>query len=260
MILATLALAGLWASQRQLVYLPGGDPVPPAGAVLPGAVDVALETEDGLELGAWYLPTPAAGASAVLVANGNGGSRELRAPLARALAQRGLSVLLFDYRGYGGNPGSPSEPGLALDVRAARRYLLEVAGVPADRLLYFGESLGAAVVTELAAHHPPAGLVLRSPFADLASVGSVHYPLLPLRALLKDRYSVTQHIAEVHTPTTVIYGTADSIVPPEQSRRVAAAAAALHRLVPICGADHNDAALVAGDDVARAVAELADES
>ena len=259
-VLAVLVVAALWAFQRHLVYLPDREPVPPAATVLSGALDIVLETDDGLQLGSWYLPAPTAGAPAVLVASGNGGSRELRAPLARVLAERGLSVLLFDYRGYGGNPGSPSEQGLALDVRAARRFLLEVAGVPADRLLYFGESLGAAVVTELATEHPPAGLVLRSPFEDLASVGSVHYPLLPVRALLRDRYPVADRIPAVNALTTVIYGTADSIVPPEQSRRVAAAAARLHRLVPISGADHNDLVLLAGDDVARAVAELADTS
>ena len=257
-VVAVLAVAGLWVFQRQLVYLPGREPVPPAAAVLPGALDVVLETEDGLGLDAWYLPAAAAGAPAVLVASGNGGSRELRAPLARVLAERGLSVLLFDYRGYGGNPGSPTEQGLALDVRAARHFLIEVAEVPADRLLYFGESLGAAVVTELATEHPPAGLVLRSPFEDLAAVAGVHYPLLPVRALLRDRYPVAQHLAEVDTLTTVIYGTADSIVPPEQSRRVAAAATRLPRLVPIDGADHNDLVLVAGDEVAREVVGLAD--
>ena len=256
--LAALTLAALWTFQRQLVYLPDREPLPAAASVLPAASDVVLETEDGLELGAWYLPAGAAGAPAVLVASGNGGSRELRAPLARALAARGLSVLLFDYRGYGGNPGSPTEQGLALDVRAARRFLVEVAGVPGDRLLYFGESLGAAVVTELATEHPPAGLVLRSPFEDLASVGSVHYPLLPVRALLRDRYPVAEQVAEVDVPTTVIYGTADTIVPPEQSRRVAAAAAQLHRLVDIPGADHNDLVLVSGESVVRAVAELVD--
>ena len=260
MVLAALVVAALWTFQRQLVYLPDRGPVPPAATALPGARDVVLRTDDGLELGSWYLPAAAAGAPAVLVANGNGGSRAVRAPLARALAEQGLSVLLFDYRGYGGNPGSPSEQGLARDVRAARRYLLEVAGVPADRLLYFGESLGAAVVTELAIEHPPAGLVLRSPFEDLASVGSVHYPLLPVRALLKDRFPVAQHIAEVEAPTTVLYGTADSIVPPEQSRRVAAAAAGLHRLVPVRGADHNDLVLLTGEEVVRAVVELADGS
>lgn len=258
MLLAALSVAALWAFQRQLVYLPDRAPVPPAATVLPEAADVVLLTEDGLELGGWYLPAPAAGAPAVLVASGNGGSRELRAPLARGLAERGLSVLLFDYRGYGGNSGSPSEQGLARDVRAARRFLLEVAGVPEDRLLYFGESLGAAVVTELATEHPPAALVLRSPFEDLASVGSVHYPLLPVRTLLRDRYPLVQHIGEVTAPTTVIYGTGDSIVPSEQSRTVAAAAGRLHRLVPIRGADHNDLVLVAGNDVVEAVVELAD--
>jgi alpha-beta hydrolase superfamily lysophospholipase len=84
--------------------------------------------------------------------------------LARALARAGLAVLLFDYRGYGGNPGRPSEQGLACDVRAARRFLVEEAEVAPARLLYYGESLGAAVVTERATEHPPAGLVLRSPF------------------------------------------------------------------------------------------------
>jgi fermentation-respiration switch protein FrsA (DUF1100 family) len=256
--LVALAVAALWTFQRQLVYLPDRGPVPPAATVLASASDVVLKTEDGLELGAWYLPAPTAGAPAVLVASGNGGSRDLRAPLARGLAERGLSVLLFDYRGYGGNPGSPTEQGLALDVRAARRFLLDVAEVPGDRLLYFGESLGAAVVTELATEHPPAGLVLRSPFEDLASVGSVHYPLLPVRALLRDRFPVAQHIAEVDVPTTVIYGTADSVVPAEQSRRVAAAAARLHSLVRIPGADHNDLVLVSGDEVVRAVVELVD--
>ena len=257
-VLAALAVAALWALQRQLVYLPDHAPLPPAATVLPGASDVVLQTEDGLHLGAWYLPAPTAEAPAVLVASGNGGSRQSRAPLARGLAAQGLSVLLFDYRGYGGNPGSPNEQGLARDVRAARRFLLDVAGVPNDRLLYFGESLGAAVVTELATEHPPAGLVLRSPFKDLASVGTVHYPLLPVRALLRDTYPVAQHIAEVAAPTTVIYGTADSIVPPKQSQAVADAAATLHQLIPIRGADHNDLVLIAGDDVIQAVLDLAD--
>jgi fermentation-respiration switch protein FrsA (DUF1100 family) len=258
--LAVLAVAALWALQRQLVYLPDRDPVPAARTILADASDVVLRTEDGLELGAWYLPAKTAGAPAVLVASGNGGSRDLRAPLARGLAARGISVLLFDYRGYGGNAGSPSEQGLARDVRAARRFLLEEVRVPPDRLLYFGESLGAAVVTELATQHPPAALVLRSPFEDLASVGSVHYPFLPVRALLKDRFPVAQHLAEVEAPTTVVYGTADSIVPPGQSRKVAAAAANLHRLVSVSGADHNDLALVSGEAVVQAVVEVADES
>jgi uncharacterized protein len=247
----------LWGLQRRLVYLPDDGPVPAAATVLPGARDVVLETSDGLRLGAWFVPGRDAGAPAVLVANGNGGHRGLRAPLAAALARRGLAVLLFDYRGYGGNPGSPSEEGLARDVRAARAHLLEEAGVPPDRLLYLGESLGAAVVTELATEHPPAGLVLRSPFVDLAAVGAEHYPFLPVRALLRDRYPVAELVAAVRVPTTVVLGDSDSIVPPAQSRAVAAAAAGLHRLVEVPGADHNDRVLLDGDALVDAVVELA---
>jgi uncharacterized protein len=247
----------LWGLQRRLVYLPDQGPVPPAASVLPGARDVVLETSDGLRLGAWFVPGGGPDAPAVLVANGNGGHRGVRAPLARALAHNGLAVLLFDYRGYGGNPGSPGEEGLARDVRAARAYLVEDAGVPPGRLLYLGESLGAAVVTELATEHPPAGLVLRSPFVDLAAVGSVHYPFLPVRALLRDRFPVAERIATVRVPTTVVLGGADSIVPPAQSRTVAGAAAGLHRLVEVPGADHNDRALLDGDVFVDAVVELA---
>jgi uncharacterized protein len=68
-------------------------------------------------------------------------------------------------------------------------------------------SLGAAVVVELATEHPPAGLVLRSPFVDLASVAREHYPLLSVGLLLRDRYPTVDRIATVRAPTTVVYGT-----------------------------------------------------
>jgi uncharacterized protein len=248
-----------WAFQRRLIYLPSTGAVPPAAAMLAGARDVQLTTNDGLRLGAWYVPVQgSAGTFTVLVANGNAGDRSLRAPLARALANQGFRVLLFDYRGYGGNPGSPSEEGLARDVRAARQFLIE-EGVPSNRLLYYGESLGAAVVAELATEHPPAGLLLRSPFTDLASVGQIHYPFLPVRALLEDRFPVAEHVAPIAVPITVVYGTEDSIVPPGESRPSVAAARGPTRLVAVEGADHNDPALLDGKVLVQAVVELANE-
>ncbi|HEX6248484.1 MAG TPA: alpha/beta hydrolase [Nocardioidaceae bacterium] len=254
--LVALLVVAAWAFQRHLVYFPDPGPVPRAATVVPGARDVELRTADGLTLGAWLVPgrEPARDVS-VLVANGNGGDRSLRAPLARALADEGLTVLLFDYRGYGGNPGSPSEDGLALDVRAARSFLTEHRGE--DRLLYLGESLGTAVVTELAAEHPPDAMLLRSPFPDLASLAQVHYPLVP-GTVLRDRYPLAEHLRSVRVPVTVVLGDADSIVPPAQSRTVAEAAPRLRRLVEVPGADHNSAALLAGDALVEAVVDLAD--
>jgi hypothetical protein len=128
--LALVALLGvvaigvaLWQGQRRLIYFPDPAVVPPAATVVPGAQDILLDTSDGLRLRAW-LVTPARPRNvAILVAPGNAGNRLHRAPLARALAGEGFTVLLVEYRGYGGNPGSPTEQGLRRDVRAAREYL-----------------------------------------------------------------------------------------------------------------------------------------
>jgi len=249
----------LWALQRQLVYFPDGTRLPPASDVLPGARDVTLTTADGLTLGAWFLP--AAGGRdtemAVLVAPGNAGNRSTRAGLAEAMSRHGLAVLLMDYRGYGGNPGSPSEEGLAADADAATSAL-EDLGYPADRTVYFGESLGTGVVSALQARRPPAGVVLRSPFTELADVGSHHYPWLPVRALLRDRFRVVEDLGSSGVPVTVIYGDRDSVVPSRLSAEVAHRVPVLAELVVLEGADHNDPVMV-GPTVADAVARLARE-
>lgn len=248
--LVAVLLGAVYVFQRRLIYLPDDAAVPSASRVLPSGRDVTLNTADGHALRAWYFAVDDPAAT-VLVAPGNGGNRSMRIPLAKALTDRGLSVLLLDYRGYGGNPGEPTEQGLALDVRAAREFLLRDADLPGGKLLYFGESLGAAVVTELAIEHPPAGLILRSPFTELADVGKHHYPFLPVDWLLEETYPLTQQVRRVPAPTTVVYGSADSIVPPGQSVTVARAAHA--RLVEVAGADHNDAALLDGDQLIDAV-------
>ncbi|HTF46766.1 MAG TPA: alpha/beta fold hydrolase [Pseudonocardia sp.] len=257
---ALLMLALLWAVQRRIIYLPAGHPGP-ASVAGPTAREVTVPTEDGLELGAWLVgPTGPDRGVHVLFASGNAGHRGYRVGLAQRLAAEGFSVLLLDYRGFGGNPGSPSEQGLAQDVRAARRFLLEHAGARPDRLIYFGESLGGAVVTGLAVEHPPAGLLLRSPFRDLASVGQLHYPFLPVRLMLRDRLDVVGPIQRVRAPTIVVYGGADRVVPPEQSEAVAAAAPGLVRTLRLPGADHNDPVLLDGDEIIAAVVDLSPTS
>jgi fermentation-respiration switch protein FrsA (DUF1100 family) len=252
----------LWWLQRQMIYFPDASPVPPAGDVIDGARDVTLRTDDGLELGAWFVPAApgqreADRRMAVLVAPGNGGNRIGRADLAEELRRRGLAVLLMDYRGYGGNPGSPSEAGLARDAVAAADAL-EGLGYPPERTIYFGESLGTGVVAALQMQRAPAGVVLRSPFTEFADVGSEHYPWLPVRRLLRDRFPVTDHLAESEVPVTVIYGDQDSIVPTEMSKRVADEVPRLAERVVITGAGHNDPVMF-GPRVADAVARLADE-
>ena len=183
----------------------------------------------------------------MLVFNGNAGDRSFRAPLAAALARVGFSVLIFDYRGYGGNPGDPSERGLASDARAARSYLDSRPDVDPTRIAYFGESLGAAVAMTPRRRAAPSALILRSPFTSLSDMGRVHYPLLPTGPLLRDRFDSISRIGQISSPVLIVAGERDQLVPPEQSSRLYAAIQRPDaRLVLISGADHNDFELLAG--------------
>jgi uncharacterized protein len=254
-VVVLLAAVGLlWSQQRRLIYLPAPRAVPPAATVLPGAEEVSFPTEDGLRLDGWFVPAAATSRGkgrgpAVLVCNGNGGNRSLRAPLAAALARAGLAVLLFDYRGYAANPGRPTEPGLAADARAAVAYLAARPEVDPARLVYFGESIGAAVALRLAVERPPAALVLRSPFASLAEVGRRYYPWLPVSRLLLDRYDALGRVGRLAAPLLVVAGERDRVIPAAHSRRLFDAAPQPKRFVLLPGAGHNDLDLLAGPDL-----------
>ena len=164
-------------------------------------------------------------------------------------------MLLFDYRGFGGNSGSPTEDGLAADARAVKQYVASRPNVDPTRIIYFGESLGAAVAVSLAVAQPPAALILRSPFSSIADVGRVHYPWLPVAWIVKDRFPSIERIARVTSPTLFIAGDRDRIVPASQTQALFEAAGGPKDLMILPGADHNDEALAEGQAmVARVTA------
>jgi len=251
-IAAVMAL--IWTMQRRLMYFPTDGVPTPVEIGLTEVEPVTFETIDGLGLSGWFFsasgPSPRV---TVLVFNGNAGNRAHRGPLAAALHRHGLQVLLVDYRGYGGNPGAPSENGLAVDGRAARAYLAGRHDVDRSRLVYFGESLGTAVAVALAVEHPPAALVLRSPFTSMSDLGQHHYPFLPVRLLLRDRFAAVDQIRRIRVPLLVIAGGHDRIVPIENSRRLYDAAVAPKTLLVLPDANHNDYELLAGDEMIQAI-------
>lgn len=254
--LTLLVLVGmLWLLQRRLIYFPAQE-VPPPEDVHPDIEEVVYLTEDGLTLTAWWLAAePERGT--VMVLPGNAGNRAHRVPLAMALWEEGYSVLLVDYRGYGGNPGSPSEDGLAFDALAAHSHI--VSDLDPGRLVIFGESLGAGVALGLAAERAPAALVLRSPFTSLADVGRTLYPFLPVSLLLRDRFPNLETVVTVDIPLLVVAGGADSIIPPQQSIDLYQAAPGPKRLMMIEEADHNDFALLAGEEMVSEIISFLDE-
>jgi hypothetical protein len=256
-IVALVVIAVIWFGQRGLIYFPDSRVPPPAALGLRRAEPIMFETKDGLMLEGWFVlaEVPASGYT-VIVFNGNAGNRGDRAPLAAQLAARGVATLLFDYRGYGGNPGLPSEHGLDRDAHAALAFLGRMPGVDVTRLVFFGESLGSAVAVRLALEFPPAALILRSPFTSLVELARRHYPFISARLFLRDRYPSIDRISRITSPLLVIAGDADRIVPIDDTRALYDAAPEPKRLVVLPGADHNDESLTFGPDVVRAILDV----
>ena len=254
-VVGMVLVGALWAFQRRIIYQPDTAAPPPAAQVIVGAHDVTLHTADGIELEAWLVPASPISdrGAAVLYAPGNGGNRAGRAGIAQLLADRGFTVLLLDYRGFGGNPGSPTEEGTTFDLLAGMD-LLEQAGFTPENVVYFGESLGGGVVANAQRHVPPAGIVLRSPFTELADVAAEMLPWLPVGWLLREDYPLLEQLSTSEIPTTVIYGDADTMVPGRLSKQVAAALPNLFEEVELAGG-HNDPVMF-GPPVADAVVRL----
>ncbi|MFV9673282.1 MAG: alpha/beta hydrolase, partial [Acidimicrobiia bacterium] len=218
-----------------------------------------VEAQDDAEISMWIrVDDGATDRPLVIVFPGNAGNRAGRVPLGNQLASAGYGVILGEYRGYGGNPGTPSEEGLIADALAITRTARNL-GFGDAGIVYFGESLGAAVAIGAAAVDPPDALVLGSPFTSLIDVGRHHYPWLPVAALVRDRYPSLDRIEQGEIggiPALVIAGTADGTVPVEQSRAIAEALGAT--MYEVSGADHNDPSIRSAPSMVRVVAEFID--
>lgn len=233
----------LYVYQRDILYRPDVARPDPAIAELFGLQAVTLRTADDLELLAWYRP--AEGGKPTLVhVHGNGGNIAGRAIKLKPLLEAGYGLLLVDYRGYGGNPGKPDEPGLYRDGRAALAFLA-AREVPRRSTVLYGESLGSGVAIQLAMEEaekglPFAGLVLEAPYSSIVELGAAHYPYMPVRLLITDQFRSAEKIGRVAAPLLIVHGDADPTVPMRFGRALFAAAAEPKRAFWAAGAGHND--------------------
>lgn len=250
--------------QRSLIYHPRTAHALNAGQTesVPEAVyDFEYRGADGESLNGWYFRRfmqPAETAEkitkqlndspqVVVYFPGNAGNRASRVDRCEMLARFGADVLIADYRGYGDNPGSPSEEILISDAHCLWNYVTEECGVAHDRIILYGESLGGGMAVRLAADQsragtPPAGLVIRSSFNSLGDVGQTHYPFLPVKWVLWDQFDSESHICDIDCRYLHVHGDRDEVVPYECGKRLfAAAPAACEKcFVTLEGAGHND--------------------
>lgn len=187
---------------------------------MPGLRAVQVATPDGLQLLAWYRPAPS-GRPVLAYFHGNGGSLADRIPRIRQFAETDWGLLFVEYRGYGGNPGAPSEAGFTADARGAMAFLR--ANDPAPVVVY-GESVGTGVAARVATEQPVAALLLESPYTSVAAIAQQLYWYAPVRLLMRDPFDLLPLMANVHAPVLVLQGAKDDLVPPAMGRTVFAAA------------------------------------
>ena len=207
--------------------------------------DVWFQAADGTKLFGWYAESSATPA-VLLWCHGNAGNMTHRLDNLRALYRLGLSVFLFDYRGYGKSQGRPSEAGLYQDALGAYDYLTRGRRIRPERVVLFGRSLGGAVAGELATQRPAMGLLLESCFPSIEAVARHHYLGLPLHWLLGAAFRLEDRLPQLSLPKLFIHGDRDDIIPIELGRQAFAAAKDPKEFYVVHGADHNDVPSIGG--------------
>ena len=239
-IYAVVVLIAMWG-ENTLIFIPSNFTV---GDWQPENLqyeDAEFQAADGTKLHGWFVPAENPSA-VVLFCHGNAGNLTHRVDLMQVMQNYvGASVLVFDYRGYGRSEGSPDEPGVLQDARAARKWLAGRTGVAETDIVLMGESLGGGVAVDLAAKDGARGLVLEDTFTSLPDMAAYHYWWLPVRLLMRSKLDSLSQIKNYRGPLLMSHGESDSIVPIEFAKRLYEAANEPKQFIAQAGADHNDA-------------------
>jgi fermentation-respiration switch protein FrsA (DUF1100 family) len=185
---------------------------------------VNFQSEDGVRLHGAYCPVERA-RGLIMWCHGNGGNLSYGLDVAGDFRKLGVSVFLFDYRGYGRSEGSPNSKGILLDAEAAYRYVTKDLNVPPSGLVLLGESLGGAPAIYLASRHESAALITQSTFTSMRDMAGAVFPFLPwLRFFVRTEFPNLDNIARVHVPKLLIHSRTDEVVPFWMGQKLYAAA------------------------------------
>jgi fermentation-respiration switch protein FrsA (DUF1100 family) len=274
-----LILVGLLALlQRKMMYPAGragsldADLFPGLAETFYSADDVDLKTPDGVTIRGWYLKVAEKPSDRlILLFHGNGGHRAHRENWYIIAHSLKADVLAMDYHGYGDSEGSPSEKNLIADAQATWSHATKELKYRPDQIVIVGESLGGGVSVQLAAERcrateEPAGLVLVATFSSMVDAASSHYPWLPVRYVLLDRYRSDKHIGDVSCPILQFHGDVDTIVPIRLAKKLhetapAKSSSGKARILTIFpGTTHNDVLYRNGREVRDQMAKFISET
>jgi fermentation-respiration switch protein FrsA (DUF1100 family) len=234
--LAICAVA--YFGNRTFMYFPDPARIPPAEAGLDGVEEIELAAADGTGLIAWYAPAQE-GRPTLLYFHGNAANAANRAPKIAIILENGFGVFYLNNRGYGGSAGKPTEANNVADAIAAYDHLRRL-GVPAGKIVAYGESLGSGQAVRLAGERKVAGVVLEAAPTSTVDVGRSIYFFLPLSLLITDQYNVERHIGAVRAPLLILHGEDDEVIPVDMGRRIYRAANEPKRIETFPRGHHND--------------------
>jgi uncharacterized protein len=259
-ILYGCMVGGVSLFQSHLIYYPhiGRDMVATPRTHGLDYEEVEIPTDDGEKLAAWWVPVTRPRGT-VLMFHGNAGNISHRIDYLRMFHRLGYSSLIIDYRGYGRSTGIPSEEGTYRDALAAWRHLTKQRGIAADDIVLFGESLGGAVASWLAARHAPRALVLASTFTSVPDLGQEIYWFLPVRLISRFSYDNLANLKAIDAPVLIAHSRGDEIVPYGHAKRLYAAARAPKAMLELRGG-HNDGLIFMRDEWVRTLAGFLDRS
>jgi fermentation-respiration switch protein FrsA (DUF1100 family) len=248
--LYALVCVAVAIAQSRLVYYPGPAPTETPRDHGLAYDDLQLTTRDGETIHAWLVHANSP-RGAILLCHGNAGNIAARIARASKFVELGFDVLLFDYRGYGGSSGKPTEEGTYVDAETAWEHLRS-RGVPPERIVAFGESLGGAVAIELARRRALGAVIVEDTFTSLADMGAKFYPWLPVRWILRIRYDSLAKVGALNVPFLVIHSRDDELVPFEHGERLFQTARGPKKLLATSGS-HNAGGFVGSPEWVRAV-------
>jgi len=244
--LGYLALvAFVYVRQPKMLYFPTREIEQTPAAIGLSFDEVRLKTADGLSIAAWHIPAPDARA-VLLFCHGNGGNISHRLDSIRIFHDLGLSVLIFDYRGYGMSEGEPTEKGTYLDAEAAWNFLVKEKGVDPARIVIFGRSLGSAVAAELAMRRKAGALIIESGFSSITDIGRKYYPHMPVSLITRFHYATVDKVGSLALPKLFIHSPEDEIIPYAQGMKLYERAAEPKEFLTLRGG-HNEGFLLSGE-------------
>ncbi|MGK9230680.1 alpha/beta hydrolase [Inquilinus limosus] len=232
-----LAILLLYGLQGRLVFPVDLQRIEPAEVGLGDMEVVTVRTRDGLDLVGWHRSPRDPGKPTLLLFHGNGESLSHRAHVARDLLDSGYGVYQVEYRGYGGNPGRPSERGLYEDGRAALDFLQGRSAA----IVAHGYSLGSGVAVQMAAEGRVAALILEAPYTSIADVAARRFPFVPVRLLVRNRFENLRKIGRVAAPVAIYAGRNDLVIPCDHAQRLFDTARDPKRILIVDDAGHVDA-------------------